>query len=181
MEIQLIFVKGRNGYCPLTISYHPPSPVRSYVFETELCSLQWTARKRESEYNPVRMDIRLWPLLLTWFNCNPNMISNHMLGKVWNEITYPFSNFNGTTHRRKSRITRNTNRLLMCSIQVKLQVARCVQLASNDIMLSRNHFSKYHSIKPNHYIQPRHTQLQTIITIYNLTSIYIYAYWAKKP
>ena len=38
-----------------------------------------------------------WPLinhLLTWINFNP-MISNHMSCKVWDEITYQFSNFNG--------------------------------------------------------------------------------------
>ena len=31
---------------------------------------------------------------LTWI---PSWISNHMLGKVWDEITYPFLNFNGAT------------------------------------------------------------------------------------
>ena len=27
----------------------------------------------------------------------PNGISNHILGEVWGEITYPFPNFNGVT------------------------------------------------------------------------------------
>ena len=27
----------------------------------------------------------------------PAWISNHMLSKVWDEITYPFLNFNGAT------------------------------------------------------------------------------------
>ena len=27
----------------------------------------------------------------------PTWISNHMSGKVWDEITYPFLNFNGCT------------------------------------------------------------------------------------
>ena len=37
-----------------------------------------------------------WPLLLTWFNFNPSMdeISNYIHYKVWDEITYPFLNFN---------------------------------------------------------------------------------------
>ena len=39
----------------------------------------------------------LWPILLTWINFNPSMNSNHMLSKVWDEITYPFLNFNGCT------------------------------------------------------------------------------------
>ena len=36
-----------------------------------------------------------WPLLLTWFNVNPSMDEYHMLGKVQDEISYPFPNFNG--------------------------------------------------------------------------------------
>ena len=36
-----------------------------------------------------------WPFLLTWINFNPRMISNHMLSKVWDDITYPFLNLNG--------------------------------------------------------------------------------------
>ena len=39
----------------------------------------------------VGLDNDLWPLLLTAW------ISNHMPIMVWNEITYPFSNFNGGT------------------------------------------------------------------------------------
>ena len=35
---------------------------------------------------------------ITWINCNPSMdIINHMHGEVWDEITYPFLNFNGAT------------------------------------------------------------------------------------
>ena len=37
------------------------------------------------------------PLLLTWINFNPSMISNHMPCKVCDEITYPFPVFNGAT------------------------------------------------------------------------------------
>ena len=38
----------------------------------------------------MRSDYHQWPLLLTWFNLIPAWISNHMPGKVWGEITYPF-------------------------------------------------------------------------------------------
>ena len=34
------------------------------------------------------------PLLLTWFNFNPSMVKH----KVWNEITYPFPNFNNASN-----------------------------------------------------------------------------------
>ena len=37
------------------------------------------------------------PLLLTWFKFNPSMISNYIHYKMWDEITYPFLNFNGAT------------------------------------------------------------------------------------
>ena len=39
----------------------------------------------------------LGPLLLTWFNFNPSMDSNYIRYNVWDEITYPFLNFNGAT------------------------------------------------------------------------------------
>ena len=38
----------------------------------------------------------LGPILLTWFNFNPSM-DNCIHYKVWDEITYPFLNFNGPT------------------------------------------------------------------------------------
>ena len=37
------------------------------------------------------------PLLLIWFNFLLSIEKNHMRSKVWDEITYPFSNFNGCT------------------------------------------------------------------------------------
>ena len=36
-------------------------------------------------------------LLLTWINFSPSMISNCIYHNVWDEITYPFPNFNGCT------------------------------------------------------------------------------------
>ena len=38
-----------------------------------------------------------WSLLLTWINVNPAWISNYIHYTVWDEITYPFPNFNGCT------------------------------------------------------------------------------------
>ena len=37
------------------------------------------------------------PLLLIWINFNPTMNKNNNHHKVWDEITYPFPNFNGAT------------------------------------------------------------------------------------
>ena len=37
----------------------------------------------------------LWPLLQTWINSA--WVSYHMPSKMWDEITYPFPNFNGAT------------------------------------------------------------------------------------
>ena len=36
-------------------------------------------------------------LLLKWITLSPAWISNHMPNKMWGEITYPFTNFNGNT------------------------------------------------------------------------------------
>ena len=36
-------------------------------------------------------------LSLTWIIFNPVWISNHELSKVWDEISYPFPNFNSCT------------------------------------------------------------------------------------
>ena len=36
-------------------------------------------------------------LLLTWINFNTTMDNNYIHYKVWDEITYPFLNFNGAT------------------------------------------------------------------------------------
>ena len=36
------------------------------------------------------------PLLLTWLKFNPS-VSNYIKYKAWDDITYPFPNFNGAT------------------------------------------------------------------------------------
>ena len=38
-----------------------------------------------------------WTLFVIWINCNPNMDKYNRRSKVWDEITYPFINFNGCT------------------------------------------------------------------------------------
>ena len=48
----------------------------------------------EQQYNP-RIMPKICALILTWFSLIPAWISNHMHGKVWDEITYPLPNFNG--------------------------------------------------------------------------------------
>ena len=55
--------------------------------------------KVAEKFGPARVYIHSYqdPLLLTWFNFNPAWISNYILGKVWDEITYPFLNLNGCT------------------------------------------------------------------------------------
>ena len=37
------------------------------------------------------------PLLLTWFNINPNMDKNYIHFKVWDGVIYLFPNFNSAT------------------------------------------------------------------------------------
>ena len=37
---------------------------------------------------------QLGPISLSWFKFNPGMAKNHMSSKVWDEVTYPFPNFN---------------------------------------------------------------------------------------
>ena len=62
---------------------NPPSLTGTKLVWTEMTDRKWVQG----------------PLLLEWFNFSliPAWISNHMPGKVWNEITYPFLNFNGCT------------------------------------------------------------------------------------
>ena len=45
----------------------------------------------------LRCQNTLRPLLLTWFNFNPSMDNYDIHHKVWDEITYPFPNFNDCT------------------------------------------------------------------------------------
>ena len=51
---------------------------------------------RGSSYEPAFIDYNhLGFLLQTWINFNPAWISNYIHFEVWDEITYPFLNFNG--------------------------------------------------------------------------------------
>ena len=45
-----------------------------------------------------RIDLDPWaPFYLHGLTLTPAWISHHMSSKVWDEITYPFLNFNGAT------------------------------------------------------------------------------------
>ena len=74
----------------------PTYPTIMEVFYSEALPYQFLPRfmKWHSWTKAVCMTASppsyLQPLFLTW-------ISNYMLGKVWDEITYPFLNFNGCT------------------------------------------------------------------------------------
>ena len=52
---------------------------------------------RLSHSYPSTRKGRLWLPLLAWLPSIPAWISNHMPSKLWDEITYPFPNFNGST------------------------------------------------------------------------------------
>ena len=56
--------------------------------------LYWNSPMRLNPTENIKRD--LGPLLLTWFNF-PAWISNHTSCKLWDEITYPFLNFNSAT------------------------------------------------------------------------------------
>ena len=51
--------------------------------------------------------------LLVTSMVNPAQMSNHMSSKVWDEITYPFSNFNGCTIELWERINKFILYLMM--------------------------------------------------------------------
>ena len=57
----------------------------------------WLSSKTRPD-SDFRIDRDMGPLLLTWININLN-ISNHMSSGVWDKITFPFLNFNGSTLR----------------------------------------------------------------------------------
>ena len=57
--------------------------------------------------------ISLGPLLLTWINSITAWISNHMLSKVGDEITYPFPNYNGFTVEVWEWISKFTSHFIM--------------------------------------------------------------------
>ena len=48
-------------------------------------------------YQGKRERHHVWPLLVTWFNFNPGMDKYYTHYNVWDEITFPFLNFNSAT------------------------------------------------------------------------------------
>ena len=66
----------------------PPPPLKSLGFATQCYFKVWCVKLMRIERGPFHK-YRL-SLIPAW-------LSNHMPSKVWNEITYPFSNFNSCT------------------------------------------------------------------------------------
>ena len=61
------------------------------------CINRYTFMNTVPRLNPMIFLSNQGPLLLIWFTLFPAWISNHMPSKVWDEITYPFLNFNCCT------------------------------------------------------------------------------------
>ena len=90
-----------------------PSQMASNAENVSILCSSW----RKSELNQAIQNNRIWPcpaailhvrnqtnfpryqgpLLVTWFNLIPQWMYNYIRYKVWDRITYPFPNFNGTT------------------------------------------------------------------------------------
>ena len=66
---------------------------------TDCCTFAYCARSTNKTKVSYRQDIFIvcvqGPLLLRWFNFNPNMVSNHVRNRVKDDIMCPFPNFNG--------------------------------------------------------------------------------------
>ena len=79
--------------------HHVPIYLAHANWMIVLALLQWHDRPSVSEANTTVNEYHetMGAPLLTCFNFNPRMIVNHMHGKVYDEITYPFSNFNDYT------------------------------------------------------------------------------------
>ena len=54
----------------------------------------------------------LGPILLTWINFNPTIISIYIHYKVWVKTTYPFLNFNGCTVEVEEWMSNSSHTLL---------------------------------------------------------------------
>ena len=80
-----------NNFSVMIISY----------FEMYSCVIFWVififGRYRHSNVASTLFKYQPGAPLLTWINFNPVWISNHVPIKQWDEVTYPFPNFNGCT------------------------------------------------------------------------------------
>ena len=73
-----------------------PHHVMQKSMERGSCNIKMTNRK--IIISQFKFAYPLESILLTWINFNHRMyINNHMPSKMWDEITYPFANFNGAT------------------------------------------------------------------------------------
>ena len=76
LGLKLIHVSKR-GYCA---TVHPNNHAQGLCFNVLCCGFDTSG-----------------PFYKHGLTLIPVWISNHMLSKVWDEITYPFLNFNGCT------------------------------------------------------------------------------------
>ena len=72
----------------------------TFTADSKLKKISWTLKQfsfppRGPFYWHGLTLVPAW--ISTWLTLVPAWISNHMPNKVWNEITYPFSNFNSLT------------------------------------------------------------------------------------
>ena len=80
--------------CPKPTAYFSVYQTNVFLYYFKISSNDLDRHDDRVTWNAFHIT-GLWPLLLTWVNLNPSM--DHMPGKVWEEITYPFLNFNGAT------------------------------------------------------------------------------------
>ena len=83
-------------------------------------------------------EILQWPILFTRNNCNPGMVwvSNYIHYRVWDEITYPFPNFNGITVEDWEWISNFVPHFTGCVITYPYRDKRKCMLVKRRLMLS---------------------------------------------
>ena len=139
----------KSGHCCLhnSILYH------NKVYKT--CTLSWYA-----------LFCHCLPsaLLPTWINFNPAWISNHTPSNVWDKITYPFLNFNGsriTNPLRKDKVAKNINKrqargnhmslsFQMAYILIKMKNILCWIVHAPDMKRQRTIWTYFVSNANNH-------------------------------
>ena len=79
----IVYLNSDLYFASFTASMHAISCYIGPCYNAFDCIIEW-------------LNDTMGPLLLTWFDFNPSMISHHMPSEVWDEITYPFLNFNSS-------------------------------------------------------------------------------------
>ena len=99
---EMIILMHTSSYCDMLSGKHQII-VSIMVYLHTLCDGFGLCLKSSGTMVSCKIIWAIWniqgPHLLTWFNFAliPAWISNHILYKVWDEIIYPFLNFNGAT------------------------------------------------------------------------------------